>query len=365
MYYGSLRILCLYFLVGAAPAAAQLAGQQPAEAPARFQYDALDLVVPAGQLPDGPDSFERHYARALDEFSHTASLAQRRAEAAVKRETALRALRGADAGARILDMISGEAGSLLSQVNPVAGMVFDMAMGAVRKEREDGARKAEALAQQAEDNLRQAELNRPRLRRIAVWDRWLRVDDLDDASAVIYKPDVGEYLVLDTREKTWVRLAGAPEPDEIAASIADDPARCNYTPQRTVKQLPSKRIGGHDALGYREIEYLPGGTPDAAIAMEFVSYVSRQRIPDEILTLLNGMPSCPPDTPAGRVSAVPDAYVTLYQSMVVRRAGSLGKQTPPDTDMDGMLGFEQHLHILSETDRDALFMVPPSYRQLQ
>lgn len=335
--------------------------------PVRIQYDELRLNVRSGQPVADPDSFERHYAAALDHFARSESLSARQAAVAAQREKALRALNGPGAGERILGMLTGEVMRLLGNANPVAAMVFGMVTGAAQRGSGNAEMRRQVEVHEAEERLREEETWRPTLRRISIWDRWLRVDDLDDGSAIIYKPDAGEYLVLDTRLKTWVRLGAAPV-SEVAKLIGDSPDRCSYPLQEQPTPLGTRRIAGHDADGYRSVERM-AGVPATGQAMitETTVWLARQRLPGDILALLNGFPMCPDDSAFARSLAMPDDRVVLYESMATRIEG--GRGTPADqaaaAALPDQLGFEQHLRTLDERDRDALFVVPADYRELR
>lgn len=334
--------------------------------PVRIQYDELRLNVPSGRPPADPDSFERHYAAALEHFARSEPLSARQAKVREQREAALRAMNGPGAGDRILGMLTGEVTRLLGNANPIAGMVFGMITGAAGRGSGDKAMQRQVEANEAEESLRDEETWRPTLRRIAIWDRWLRVDDLDDGSAVIYKPDVGEYLVLDTRMKTWVRLRSAPVSD-VARLVGDDAGRCSHPIGERAMPLGTRRIAGHEADGYRSVERM-ANVPVAGQAMvtETTVWLARQHLPDDILALLNGFPVCPADSAFARSLTVPDDRVVLYESMVTRIEGARGTAVAPaDGGLPDQLSFEQHLRPLDGRDRDALFAVPADYREVR
>lgn len=345
-------------------AVAQVPGGAPAAA--RFQYDELTLQVPAGQPPPGPDAFQQRYAQALEHFATSASLASLQADAGARRDAALKALHEPDAGERIAGMLTGQVTDLISRANPIAGMLFGMLMAAARTHGGSDVAAAEGAAREGEAKYR-AEANwRPTLRRISVWDRWLRVDDLDDGSAVIHKPDVGEYLVLDTRQKTWVRLGSAPV-DEVARRIAADPQRCTYALHRDTTRIGARGIDGREAEGYRSVERNPTGN-GATLVLEYTTWVSGQRIPADILDVMHGFPACPPDSPAARSETVPDDRVTPYEAVLSRFEDAAGKALPRPAGSDDtpdQVTFEQHLRALTDADRERLFAVPADYRELR
>ncbi|MBS0381308.1 MAG: hypothetical protein JSR56_02645 [Proteobacteria bacterium] len=339
-----------------------LAFAQPEVGGARFQYDDLRVWLAAGQPAPSPDAFEQQYAAALDHFAHSRSLTELKTDAVAKREAAMKALAAPGMGAHIADMLMGQITGLISQANPIAGMVFGMILGAAKGHGPDQAR-LEDTAQAAEGEFRHEEASRPGLRRISVWDHWLRVDDLDDGSAVIVKPDRNEYFLLDTRQKTWVRLPEAPLTD-TARRVRDDPRRCDYPdPIQQATPLPARELDGHAASGWRSSERMQV-SPDQVMVTENTFYMADQRIPDDILGALNGIPTCPPGS-AARKTSVPDDRVTLYQAMATHWENAHGQRIAFGQGDTDPVHFEQHLRPLAVGDRDALFEIPADYRELR
>lgn len=353
--------------VGLALAVAVPAAHAEGAGNSRFQYDELTMQVPAGQRPPGPDAFEQQSAQALAHFAISASLAALQADAGPTRDAALKALNECGAGEPIARMLTGQVTDLLGRANPVAGMLFGMLIGAAQNGAGNSSAASDEAAGEAEAKYRTEAAWRPQLRRISVWDRWLRVDDLDDDSAVIHKPDVDEYLVLDTRQKTWIRLDAAPA-DALAQRISADPQRCAYTLDRETASIGTRVIDGRAADGYRSVERNPSFSGGATMVLEYTSWLSDQRIPSSVLEVMHGFAACPPGSPAARTRTIPDDRVAPYDAVLSYFEDAAGRTIPRPAgseDSPDQVTFEQHLRELTEADRDALFSVPPEYRRLR
>jgi hypothetical protein len=362
-------------MLGAACAFAGIALAQTSpsaeSAPVRVQYDQVREFLPAGTpLPD-PGDFEQAYALAKSTIPPPPPSA---ANAMAMARARMAALEATQVKQRFADMARGQAMSLLGSAlgsipNPLvrmlAGRVVSGAEAKVEtearlKEQQALERREDQLATEAAQKtaLQALRASQPALQRVSIWGDWVRIDNPHDHSAVVYKPDLGRYIVIDEAHKLYRIVEAPPSIPEPPPEVCDQ--------EGTVAALGASTLDGVPVYGYRATTSL--SVDDMQMTHVQTLYFWDQPLSQRVMAIATGDPACPAGSPvAGRY---PPDRLPLYV------ATDPGKISESDTDDDSalvaMLGksgigsvqWRGHLRKLTDADR-ALFEPPAGYRQVQ
>lgn len=335
--------------------------------PVRIQYDQVREFLDAGAPLPGPDDFEQAYASAKSTIPPPPPS---RADAMAIVESEMKAIKAMQVKQRFADMARGQAISLLNGAirgisNPLVSMIAGRALSGAEARMEDQVRQREEQAlQQREDQLANAAGQKmamqalhavPALQRISIWGKWVRIDNPVEHTAVVYRPDKGQYLVIDNAHKLY-RIIDGPAP-----APAPPPIICNQ--KGTVTALGAGNLDGVPVHGYRATTILSDDDLSMTDAQTF--YAWDKPLPQRVLEIATGNPTCSPDSPVGR--RYPQGRLMLYMATAPKQA-SAGNDGS-DASMAGSIGIETvqwrgHLRMLTDIDR-ALFEPPPGYRQVQ
>lgn len=368
----SIRGICLAFLSACAgTAAAQAPSTTLATAPAglvRVQFDQVREFLDNGAPIPPPGAFEQEYAKvkaAVPPAPPTLADEMAMVRAQMKEVTALQVKQ------HFAEMARGEVTSLLGNLigsipNPLARMVAGRVVSGAeakveRQAWEKNQREIEQLEQRqavktghkiAMQSLRAI----PGLQRVSIWGAWVRIDNPRDHSAIVYKPDLGRYLVIDDAHKLY-RIVQGPAPVS-----APQPAICDQA--WTVTALGARTLAGVPAHAYRAT----GSASEEGMSWTHTQtlYFWDQPLPRKVLEIATGDATCPADSPVG--SRYPQGLLPLYVATQSNMTA--------DSDSPGMpaallsqLGSESvqwrgHVRMLTDADR-ALFEPPAGYSQVK
>jgi hypothetical protein len=354
--------------------AAAAAAQTPSAAspPVRVQYDQVREFLPAGTPLPGADDFEQAYARAKSAVPPPPPSA---ADAMAMVRAEMRALDAIQVKQRFADMARGQAISLLGGViggisNPLVRMVAGRVLAGAEAKVEATARQREQQALEQRENelgsanarktalqaLRAAE---PALQRVSIWGDWVRIDNPPDRSAIVYKPDLGRYLVIDEAHKLYRIVQAPPSAPAPLSDVCDQPG--------TVTPLGAGTLAGLPVHGYRATTVL--SMDDMQVTHAQTLYFWDQALPQQVLAIATGDATCPAGSPVAR--RYPRDRLALY---VATGAGTISENDSDDDDsalmsMMGKSGVQSvqwrgHVRTLTDADR-ALFDPPDGYRQVQ
>lgn len=354
-------------VLGPALLVAAAVAQTPPK-PVRVQYiqfsEYFDDDAPLPQ----PADFDREYARVM---AAAPPPGVTRVQLASLQEKELAAIRADRVGARFKDMARNAVFGLLNAAvgavaSPVAGRIVGQALDATSSKLDAAARQHEYAAaeqrstarqsRQAEQVALQSLRHAAIVKRVSIWDSWVRIDNLREHTAVVYKPDIHRYLLIDEAHKLYRVIDGAPPPP-VEAPQATCSMQFHATP------LGPATVGGAPAHGYRTTSAMQ--LPGMAMTHHGSIYFWDTPVPASVLTMATGYRPCAATTPVGR--ALPTDRLVLYRSI------GGGKLTLPDSQQRPqptlqvprieLVNMRGHLRALTDTDR-ALFEPPAGYRQV-
>lgn len=351
-------------------AAAQLPSAD--SAPVRVQYDQVREFLPAGTPLPRPEDFEQAYERAKSTVPPPPPSA---ADAMAMARAEMKALEAMQVKQRFADMARGEAISLLggaigSIPNPLVKMLAGRVLSGAEAKVEDEARQKEQQALEQRENeiasanaqktaLQALQAGEPALQRVSVWGGWVRIDNPLDHSAIVYKPDLGQYLVIDEAHKLYRIVAAPPSMPAPLSAI------CNQ--EGTVTALGASTMYGVPVHGYRATTVL--SMDDMQMTHVQTLYFWDQTLPQQVLEIAAGDATCPAGSPVRR--RYPQNRLALY---VATDSGTIRESDAEDDDsavvsMIGKSGIQSvmwrdHVRTLTDSDR-ALFDPPEGYRQVQ
>jgi hypothetical protein len=217
--------------------------------PVHLQYDQVREYVDAGTPLPPPAAFDTEYERLK---SVAAQHVEPQAQRAEVRSQALRILTEATVQERFQNLVTGTAFGLVgaaADANPfthaLAARPLSRASTEIAKQQYDArnAQMARQFAEVARGEVMQTLHSIPAVQRVSIWGDWVRIDSLADGTAMIYKPEMGTYIALDTINKRYRVVQAA------AATAAPDMCGMFQTPQ--ILSLGLTRIDGLPAHGYR------------------------------------------------------------------------------------------------------------------
>lgn len=380
-----------------APAVQDQQAVTPATGPAHVQYDQLVIYLADGAPAPSPQAFEQEYAKVRSQMPPP-PVSSVEVEAMMAKEMA--ASKADEIKMEFADWSRGTAESLLGTalsairvplVGNIAGYAADRTIGKAEvktRQRElkelqhrSDQRQAEAAQQMALQSLRSSTAA---LQRVSIWGTWVRIDNPLDHTAIVYKPDLHRYLVMDNAHKLY-RIIGGPPPQS-------SPIGCDA--DELSSPLGPSTLGGVPVHGYRTT--LSRNLDGETIANTLTTYRWDRALPPQVLAVATGHAPCPPDSPVGRVS--PGNHLILYELIGASRIKSAS--TAPDEQLvravEKQLGrplndrertalaksnaqevtesaddpgivivrMRGHLRMLPDADR-ALFEPPAGYRRIQ
>jgi hypothetical protein len=338
----------------------------------RVQYDQVREFLPAGTPLPRPAEFEQAYARAQ---STIPPAPPSRADAMAMARAQMAAIEAMQVKQRFADMARGEAISLLNGAiggisNPLVKMLAGRVLSGAEAKVEDQARQKEQQALEQRENeiatanaqktalqaLRAAE---PALQRVSIWGDWVRIDNPHDHSAVVYKRDLGKYLVIDEAHKLY-RIVEAPAPTPAPlAGVCDQ--------EGSVTALGASALDGVSVHGYRATTTL--SMEDMQMTHVQTLYFWDRPLPQQVLEIATGDAACPADSPVAR--RYPQNRLALYVATGPAKVGGIDADDD-DSGLASMVGnsgigsveWRGHVRTLTDADR-ALFEPPAGYRQVQ
>ena len=369
--------LAFSMLVLACALATGAAAQTPpaVSAPVRVQYDQVREFLPAGTPLPGPGDFEQAYVRAKSAVPPPSPSA---ADAMAMARAEMETLEAMQVKQRFADMARGQAISLLSGAiggiaNPLVRMVAGRVLSGAEAKVEEAARQKEQQALEQRENeiaaanaqktaLQALRAGEPALQRISIWGDWVRIDNPHDHSAVVYKPDLGQYLVIDEAHKLYRILAAPPATPEPLPEVCDQ--------EGTVTALDASSLDGVPVHGYRATTTLSMEDMQMThVTHVQILYFWDRPLPQQVLAVATGDATCPAGSPVAR--RYPQDRLALY---VATDSGTISENDSDDGDsalmsMMGKSGVQSvqwrgHLRKLTDADR-ALFDPPEGYRQVQ
>jgi hypothetical protein len=341
-------------------------------APVRVQYDQVREFLPADTPLPGPGDFEQAYARAKSTVPPPPPSA---ADAMAMAHAEMKALEAIQVKQRFADMARGEAISLLggaigSIPNPLVKMLAGRVLSGAEAKVEDEARQKEQQAlEQRENEIATANAQKtalqtllagvPTLQRVSIWGDWVRIDNPHDHSAVVYKRDLGKYLVIDEAHKLY-RIVEAPAPTPAPlAGVCDQ--------EGSVTALGASALDGVPVHGYRATTTL--SMEDMQMTHVQTLYFWDQPLPQRVLEIVTADATCPADSPVGR--RYPQNRLAVYVATGPAKVSEsdAGDDNSDLAAMPGNAGVESvqwrgHVRTLGDADR-ALFEPPGGYRQVQ
>lgn len=328
--------------------AAVFAGLLAALPPVHLQYDQVREYVSAGTPLPAPAAFESEYNRLRGVVAQQIDPQAQRAEI---RADAMRMLTAATIQQRFQNFASGTAFGLLSGAAAANPITHALAARVLSRASTDLAKKQyEALnaqmqrqsAQIAHRSVMQSLQSMPAVQRISIWGEWVRIDSIAEGTAMIYKPESGTYIALDTVNKRF-RVVQA------AATPAADVCSLFQTPQ--IQSLGASRIDGLAAHGYRigpvSLAKNGGGYTSTGTV-----YYWDAALPAATLALAT-------QSPQNACWGLPGDRLPLYSAQTTHNADP----ALAGVSFDSVL-MRGHVRELSAADR-ALFDVPSGYTQIQ
>lgn len=335
----------------------------------RIQFLQLAEFVPAGQPVPPPGAFEQEYAKALKAPKPTPP-SKAEAVAQMAAITTANSLEQRLSG-MLTGKLFGFIGHALSNLNPIAGMAGNMlassAEGAIdsKAQQAANAQMRSNMTMMNRHNLQRA--LGPRLIRISVWNNRLRVDSLTDGTAVIYRPDLHRYYLLDTAHKTYKSLPEGPAKAPIKYM-------CNRKVVESDK-LGAVRVAGIDTVGYKTVYGMSAGDMPGGGDMPFdmqavmTDYIANVDFPYAMFSRAENVGVCPPDSPALQTQRPIDklAVYSTVRSEVKLKPGAPPQMAAMLSSMRSMqftsVMWHAHLRTLGAAD-EKLFEVPKGYKQV-
>lgn len=298
-----------------APVSAASSPPAPAATPLRVQYVQFAEYLDGGAPLPPPGSFDREFAKVM---AQTPPPAVSRADVREAMARELAAMKVDEIKMRFKQMARGMVESLVdSAISAVGGPVAGRALGYAEEETlgkaDIAARKRDEQEQELRSEQRQARVAQQQalqslrhsttVKRVSIWGSWVRIDNLRDHSAIVYKPDLHRYLMIDDAHKLYRVVSGsAPAPAAMPAFACQG--------QITLKPLGSRLLGGVQAHGYQLTTIMQ--LPDVTVNEQGAIYFWDTPLPPQVLAWATGRQPCPSDTPAGR--AYPTGRLALYVS---------------------------------------------------
>jgi hypothetical protein len=341
-------------------------------APVRVQYDQVREFLPADTPLPGPGDFEQAYARAKSTVPPPPPSA---ADAMAMAHAEMKALEAIQVKQRFADMARGQAISLLNGAiggisNPLVKMLAGRVLSGAEAKVEDAARQKEQQAlEQRENEIATANAQKtalqtllagvPTLQRVSIWGDWVRIDNPRDHSVVVYKPDLGQYLVIDEAHKLYRIIDAPPSATAPLSAVCDQ--------EGTVTPLGASTLEGVPVHGYHATTVL--SMDDMQVTHAQTLYFWDQALPRQVLAVATGNATCPAGSPVAR--RYPQDRLALY---VATDSGTISENDSDDDDsalmsMMGKSGVQSvqwrgHVRTLTDADR-ALFDPPDGYRKVQ
>jgi hypothetical protein len=341
-------------------------------APVRVQYDQVREFLPAGTPLPAPDGFEQAYVQAKSTIPPPPPSA---ADAMATARGQMAALEAMQVKKRFADMARGQAMSLLggalgSIPNPLVRMLAGRVVSGAEAKIEAEARLKEQQALEQRENeiatanaqkaaLQALRAGEPTLQRISIWGDWVRIDNPHDHSAIVYKPDLGKYIVIDEAHKLYRIVAAPPSTPEPLPEVCDQ--------EGAVAALGASTLDGMPVHGYRATTTL--SMDDMQMTHVQTLYFWDQPLPQRVLEIVTADATCPADSPVGR--RYPQNRLAVYVATGPAKVSEsdAGDDNSDLAAMPGNAGVESvqwrgHVRTLGDADR-ALFEPPGGYRQVQ
>lgn len=314
--------------------------------PLHVQYDQVREYVDAGTPLPAPAAFDAEYNRLKGVAALHADPQAQRAE---MRAQALRIMTASLLRERFQNLVTGSAFGLIGGIadaNPITHALASRALSRASVEaakRQQEAINAELTRQFAEmghRSVQQSLQSMPAVQRISIWGDWVRIDSLAEGTAVIYKPETGTYIALDTINKRY-RIV---QSSAASATPAPDVCRLFQTPQ--IAPLGAARIDGLPAHGYRigpmSLAHDTNYTTTATV------YYWDTVLPVRTLAVAT-------QSPQSACWGLPDDRLPIYYAQTARGSDELRTRMSFDSVL--MRG---HVRTLTDADR-ALFDPPSDY----
>jgi hypothetical protein len=316
--------------------------------PVHLQYDQVREYVDAGTPLPPATAFDAEYRRMKGVVAQQIDPQSQRAEV---RAQALRIVTAATVKQYFQNLVTGSAFGLVSAVadaNPISHAVAARALSRasveVAKQQQEAlnAEMGRQFAEVARRSVLQSLHSMPAVQRVSIWGDWVRIDSLAEGTAMIYKPETGTYIALDTINKRY-RIVQSP-----AATPGPDVCSFFQTPQIT--PLGATKIDGLPAHGYR-IGPLSMANAGGFTAMSTVYYWDAPIPPQTLaLAMQSAQTGC---------WGLPADRLPLYYTQTTHNDDPARNRVSFDSVM--MRG---HVRTLTGADR-ALFDPPADYAPIE